>query len=65
MFPVIIFIIYLFKYIHRDLAARNILLANYNVVKICDFGLAKDCYKYGDEYKKSSTVSETNNVIHT
>ena len=39
------------KLIHRDLAARNVLLASDNVVKICDFGLAKDCYKY-DEYVK-------------
>ncbi|XP_070197550.1 vascular endothelial growth factor receptor 1-like [Littorina saxatilis] len=39
------------KYIHRDLAARNVLLAEDNVVKICDFGLAKDCYK-DDEYHK-------------
>ena len=44
------------QYIHRDLAARNVLLAEDNVVKICDFGLAKDCYKYGTEYKKKSTV---------
>ncbi|WAQ97904.1 VGFR1-like protein [Mya arenaria] len=41
------------KYIHRDLAARNILLAEDNVVKICDFGLSKDCYKYAnEEYRK-------------
>lgn len=41
------------KLLHRDLAARNILLAEDNVVKICDFGLAKDCYKY-EEYNKKS-----------
>ncbi|CAC5359745.1 FLT1 [Mytilus coruscus] len=40
------------KYIHRDLAARNILLAHDNVVKICDFGLAKDCYKNPEYHKK-------------
>ncbi|VDH95157.1 FMS-like tyrosine kinase 1 [Mytilus galloprovincialis] len=40
------------KYIHRDLAARNILLAQDNVVKICDFGLAKDCYKNPEYHKK-------------
>lgn len=41
------------KYIHRDLAARNVLLAEDNVVKICDFGLSKDCYKYAnEEYRK-------------
>lgn len=40
------------KYIHRDLAARNVLLAEDNVVKICDFGLAKDCYKDQEYHKK-------------
>lgn len=30
--------------LHGDLAARNILLAEENVVKICDFGLAKTMY---------------------
>ncbi|GAB6023673.1 hypothetical protein CHUAL_008436 [Chamberlinius hualienensis] len=32
------------KLVHRDLALRNILLAEGDVVKICDFGLAKDVY---------------------
>ncbi|OQV13667.1 Vascular endothelial growth factor receptor 1 [Hypsibius exemplaris] len=32
--------------IHRDLAARNVLVAEENVVKICDFGLAKQEYNY-------------------
>ncbi|XP_076338931.1 vascular endothelial growth factor receptor 1-like isoform X1 [Tachypleus tridentatus] len=40
------------KLIHRDLAARNILLSKDNVVKICDFGLAKDCYKNFNYVKK-------------
>ncbi|XP_014211548.1 vascular endothelial growth factor receptor 1-like [Copidosoma floridanum] len=39
------------KVLHGDLAARNILLAENNVVKICDFGLAKTMYK-DDNYKK-------------
>ncbi|KAJ8976163.1 hypothetical protein NQ317_002051 [Molorchus minor] len=39
------------KVLHGDLAARNILLADNNVVKICDFGLAKSMYKDGN-YKK-------------
>ncbi|XP_076277206.1 PDGF- and VEGF-receptor related isoform X2 [Lasioglossum baleicum] len=39
------------KVLHGDLAARNILLAENNVVKICDFGLAKTMYK-DENYKK-------------
>ncbi|XP_058810705.1 vascular endothelial growth factor receptor 1 isoform X2 [Phymastichus coffea] len=39
------------KVLHGDLAARNILLAENNVVKICDFGLAKTMYK-DDNYQK-------------
>ncbi|XP_045479289.1 vascular endothelial growth factor receptor 1-like isoform X2 [Harmonia axyridis] len=41
------------KVLHGDLAARNILLTDDNVVKICDFGLAKSMYK-SDNYKKNS-----------
>lgn len=39
------------KVLHGDLAARNILLAENNIVKICDFGLARSMYK-NDNYKK-------------
>lgn len=34
------------------MAARNILLAENNIVKICDFGLAKTMYKDGNYKKK-------------
>ncbi|KAF7410024.1 hypothetical protein HZH68_004405 [Vespula germanica] len=40
------------RVLHGDLAARNILLAENNVVKICDFGLAKTMYKDGNYKKK-------------
>jgi FMS-like tyrosine kinase 1 len=43
---------------HGDLAARNILLADDNIVKICDFGLAKSMYK-SDNYRKKGNVSES------
>ncbi|XP_023246671.1 vascular endothelial growth factor receptor kdr-like [Copidosoma floridanum] len=39
------------KVLHCDLAARNILLAENNIIKICDFGLAKTLYK-DEKYKK-------------
>lgn len=42
--------------LHGDLAARNVLLAEDNIVKICDFGLARSIYK-NDEYKKQENVS--------
>lgn len=44
--------------LHGDLAARNILLAEDNIVKICDFGLARSIYK-NDEYQKKENVSNT------
>lgn len=42
--------------LHGDLAARNILLAENNVIKICDFGLAKAMYN-DNNYKKKENVS--------
>lgn len=41
------------KVLHGDLAARNILLCENNVVKICDFGLARSLYNRENYQKKS------------
>lgn len=43
------------RVLHGDLAARNILLCDENVVKICDFGLARSLYK-SEHYRKRSEV---------
>lgn len=43
---------FIHQLIHRDLAARNVLLSDDDVVKICDFGLAKNTCNY-DTYVKS------------
>uniref|UniRef100_A0A8C5H212 Fibroblast growth factor receptor n=1 Tax=Gouania willdenowi TaxID=441366 RepID=A0A8C5H212_GOUWI len=44
------------KCIHRDLAARNVLVTDDNVMKIADFGLARDIHHI-DYYKKTTNVS--------
>lgn len=41
------------KCIHRDLAARNVLITDEHVVKIADFGLARDIHNI-DYYKKKT-----------
>ncbi|XP_069755947.1 fibroblast growth factor receptor 2-like isoform X4 [Narcine bancroftii] len=41
------------KCIHRDLAARNVLVTENNVMKIADFGLARDVHNI-DYYKKTT-----------
>lgn len=49
------------KILHGDLAARNILLCNENVVKICDFGLARSMKT--DIYRKKGEVSRRSHII--
>lgn len=47
---------FLLQCIHRDLAARNVLVTEDNVMKIADFGLARDVHNI-DYYKKTTNVS--------
>ncbi|CAG7717465.1 unnamed protein product [Allacma fusca] len=42
--------------VHGDLAARNVLLADNDVVKICDFGLAREMYR--DFYQKQKDKTD-------
>lgn len=60
--PVLVYILFLKsscllpQCIHRDLAARNVLVTDDNVMKIADFGLARDVHNI-DYYKKTTNVS--------
>lgn len=51
------------KVLHGDLAARNILLCDDNVVKICDFGLARSIFKT-ENYTKKGDVSFEHSPTH-
>lgn len=42
--------------VHRDLAARNVLLSQGKMVKICDFGLARDIM-HDSNYVSKGSVS--------
>jgi serine/threonine protein kinase len=50
------------KVLHGDLAARNVLLADDGVVKVADFGLARQLYNDYD-YKKQGRVYTSGRVI--
>ena len=41
--------------IHRDLATRNVLVGEEYVIKVADFGLARDVYK-SDMYVKATNA---------
>lgn len=45
------------KVVHRDLAARNVLVADGNVCKITDFGLAREVHE-NDMYTMRAGVSK-------
>lgn len=40
--------------LHRDLAARNVLVCEGKLVKVCDFGLARDLTKDQDYIAKGN-----------
>ncbi|KAI1234124.1 hypothetical protein IHE44_0003838 [Lamprotornis superbus] len=42
--------------VHRDLAARNVLICEGKLVKICDFGLARDIMRDSNYISKGSVV---------
>ena len=50
--------------VHRDLAARNVLICEGKLVKICDFGLARDIM-HDSNYISKGSVSDTYNGLYT
>lgn len=48
--------------IHRDLAARNILVAKDRIMKIADFGLARNVHE-DDYYRKTTDVSKITHLL--
>lgn len=44
--------------VHRDLAARNVLICEGKLIKICDFGLARDIM-HDTNYISKGSVSRT------
>lgn len=44
----------LIQCVHRDLAARNVLICEGKLVKICDFGLARDIMRDSNYISKGS-----------
>ena len=49
-----------FQCVHRDLAARNVLVGEDYVLKVADFGLARDIYK-DEHYVKTTSVRMISN----
>lgn len=47
--------------VHRDLAARNVLLSQGKIVKICDFGLARDIM-HDNNYVSKGSVSVSSSL---
>ena len=48
---------------HRDVAARNVLVGDNYVMKLADFGLARDIY-HDETYVKTSRVRIVEADIH-
>ena len=49
------YLLFEFQVVHRDLAARNVLIDEKKVIKISDFGFARDIY-VEDHYTRKTQV---------